>query len=158
MFNTKKYHHDYYLAHREEAIKNRHQYYLDHQSEIIKKAKLYRVVNKERDAEKWRERDRLRRKLNREFYNFGKRLSRFRKRLKLMEILNQYVCVKCGEGDYRCLQFDHMNAGGNKDRLKHSGRNDGREMIRYYVSHPEEARLKLQLLCANCNTKKSRNV
>lgn len=61
-----------------------------------------------------------------------------------------HVCVRCGEFDKRCLQVDHINGGGH-----HEARIKGRTgMIRYYITHPEEAKQKLQVLCANCNTRK----
>ena len=54
-------------------------------------------------------------------------------------------------GKYCCQSI----GGGNIDR-KRLG-DHVRKVIAYYILHPEEARLKLQLLCANCNTKKSRS-
>lgn len=67
------------------------------------------------------------------------------RRKVLFDILGN-VCVKCGFMDIRALQIDHINGGGCKERKigVHS-------MIAYYSSHPDEAREKLQILCANCN-------
>jgi len=82
----------------------------------------WRSSNRERHAKVWRSRD--------------ERIKR-----KLFLILGQDSCMKCGFSDKRALQFDHINGGGNKDI----------KTLTYYVNHPEEARQKLQVLCANCN-------
>lgn len=69
---------------------------------------------------------------------------RVRRKEKLFEILGSHVCIKCGFADKRALQFDHKNGGGVKDQHIH-------DIYNYYSSHPEEAKQKLQVLCANCN-------
>jgi len=56
-------------------------------------------------------------------------------------------CGKCNFDDIRALQFDHIKGGGSVDRKLHAGHN----FYRYYLSHPEIAIRKLQVLCANCN-------
>lgn len=66
---------------------------------------------------------------------------------KMFHLLNQHICIKCGQFDKRCLQIDHKNGGGTKQRLTMGVKT----MWRYYLKHPEEAREKLQVLCANCN-------
>ena len=45
--------------------------------------------------------------------------------------------------DRRCLQIDHINGGGNKQRLICRNNN----YFRYVLTHLDE----FQLLCANCN-------
>lgn len=58
-------------------------------------------------------------------------------------------CVHCAyDTDIRALQIDHINGGGMNE-IKHFGGNT--PMFRYYINHPEEAKQKLQILCANCN-------
>lgn len=54
---------------------------------------------------------------------------------------------ECIIADRRCLQVDHINGDGAKDRkrLRSVG------VVNYYFSHLAEARGKVQLLCANCN-------
>ena len=68
-------------------------------------------------------------------------------RLKLLGILGG-KCVHCGFSDFRALQFDHINSDGpaSKKRFRTTT-----VMIYYYLKHIEEARLTLQVLCANCN-------
>lgn len=58
-------------------------------------------------------------------------------------------CVRCGESDWRCLQIDHVNGGGQKEHkeIQTSG-------ILYKIRNDPESRKDYQLLCANCNWKK----
>lgn len=77
-----------------------------------------------------------------------------RARKKVLEIRVEMLttlggkCKKCGFADSRALQVDHINGGGNKERM--SGRTSG-----YYFKNVTESFLrgenKYQLLCANCN-------
>lgn len=67
---------------------------------------------------------------------------RFNKRIKMLDFLGG-KCVKCGFGDYRALQIDHINGGGYTE-LKSMG-NHG--VYKNVYIHPEN----YQLLCANCN-------
>jgi len=56
-------------------------------------------------------------------------------------------CTHCGfDKDVRALTLDHKNSDGSEDRKK-----NGSKIARYYILHPEEARERLQVLCANCN-------
>jgi hypothetical protein len=48
----------------------------------------------------------------------------------------------------RVLQIDHVDGGGAKE-LKRIGH--ARDVYLFYLKNPEEAKLKLQPLCANCN-------
>ena len=61
---------------------------------------------------------------------------------------------ECGVTDIRCLQLDHIRGDGTVDRIKH-GCNYG--VVYYYYRHLDEARVNLQLLCANCNWVKRYN-
>ena len=75
---------------------------------------------------------------------------RMRIRESIMEILGGPMCVLCGYNqDIRALQLDHKYSEGNMDKLKFSSNNT---MYRYYRDHPEIAKAKLQVLCANCNS------
>ena len=53
----------------------------------------------------------------------------------------------CPVDDERCLQLDHIDGHGADDRRRLGLRN----VVDYYSQHIDEAREKLQLLCANCN-------
>jgi hypothetical protein len=72
----------------------------------------------------------------------------------LFFILGGYKCVKCGFHDHRASERDHINDDGYLDNQRFS---DDRSRDLYYVYHPEEARKKLQVLCANCNSIKEKN-
>lgn len=56
-------------------------------------------------------------------------------------------CVKCGMLDLRCLQIDHINGGGGKE-IRSTG---AYARYKWIKSNVEEAKLKYQILCANCN-------
>lgn len=56
-------------------------------------------------------------------------------------------CLSCDFSDIRALQLDHIHGGGSKELDK----NGNISMYYYYLKHPEEAKEKLQVLCANCN-------
>lgn len=59
-------------------------------------------------------------------------------------------CVICGERDYIVLEFDHINEDGAARR--HAGWTIGK-----YLRHHDVAREHgLQLLCANCHARKTR--
>lgn len=109
--------------------------YLDRKDEYLEYKSKYSQEHKDEIYES-----------NRDYYE--------RKRLQLCELLGGVVCsnVKClvdgGCRDSRCLQIDHKDGDGYNERKKFKGVNS---MIQYYLKHPEEAREKLQVLCANCN-------
>lgn len=71
-------------------------------------------------------------------------------KIRLMQILGQYACVYCRCQLFACLEFGHKNGGGNEDR-KRFGYDAPAAMRRYYIQHPEEARQKIEVTCANCN-------
>ena len=68
-------------------------------------------------------------------------------RNQLINILGGFKCVRCGFLDSRALVIDHIYGGGTQEQ-KAVGR---RALNDYYLKHPEEAKEKLQILCANCN-------
>jgi hypothetical protein len=53
----------------------------------------------------------------------------------------------CKVTDIRALRFDSINGYVTQDAKEKGG---AIAMLLYYTSHPEEAKLKLQILCANC--------
>jgi hypothetical protein len=71
-------------------------------------------------------------------------------------------CVECHyDTDLAALQIEHKNDDGAVDRKRFGGtcnNYDIHKMIWYYLNHPEEARQKLQILCANCNSIKQRRL
>lgn len=77
--------------------------------------------------------------------DFDRRNDRLSTRLELVDYLGSR-CVKCGFSDIRALCIDHISGGGTRDRLTR-----GANYYRYYLEHLEEAKDKLQVLCANCD-------
>ncbi len=69
-------------------------------------------------------------------------------RLKLMRILGDIKCIRCGFCDIRALQIEHKKGGGRKDIEKYGG---SQQMYKYYTEHPKIAVKRLQIFCANCN-------
>jgi len=67
-------------------------------------------------------------------------------RKRLVDLLGG-KCARCGFSDYRALQIDHKNGGGRKETLVRGNI----QMYLRYLKSPEEAKLHLQVLCANCN-------
>ena len=69
-------------------------------------------------------------------------------RKKLLEIIGK-KCVSCGyKNNTLALQLDHKNGDGKIDRKRFASNST---MYRYYLNNIEEAKIKLQTLCANCN-------
>ena len=76
-----------------------------------------------------------------------------RQRTELVEFLggrcqNSKCLVVGGCRDLRCLHVDHKDGYGNEDRRRFK---NNYTMYGYYNRNREEAVVKLQLLCANCN-------
>lgn len=64
-------------------------------------------------------------------------------------------CIRCEFSDFRALQIDHINGGGNKD-IKKKGRGGQyyNQVIKSFLNNENV----YQLLCANCNwIKRSEN-
>ena len=69
------------------------------------------------------------------------------RRLKAFDLLGN-KCVQCAETDWRCLQIDHINGGGQKERKKFPSH----KMFYMYVLKQLRVGSKdYQCLCANCN-------
>ncbi len=77
--------------------------------------------------------------------------NRIRYRLELMDILGGKKCKQCGFTDNRALHIDHIKGGGCREYKPQHGYNSMRMYV-FYVKHPEQAKKKLQVLCANCNS------
>lgn len=91
---------------------------------------------------------------NREYFRLIRVAWQNKLRSSLIQILGS-VCVRCGIDDVRVLQFDHIFGGGVAE-IKNLG--GSWMMYAYYRDNPDVAKLKLQLLCANCHVLKTRGV
>ena len=78
--------------------------------------------------------------------NHTRKLRIIKERVRLMKLLGGVLCNRCKINDYRCLQFDHINGGGTKDKKNHNG-----HLHIKYLNNPNLAKKILQVLCANCN-------
>ena len=98
------------------------------------KVRAIQRAYKERDPERYRRID----------LEKAKRHYRFLRR-QVLDLLGG-ECVRCGFNDERALQVDHIDGGGNKERIALNGANASvyrRVLATNGVGY--------QLLCANCN-------
>src|SRR5690242_6769553 len=72
-------------------------WYWRHHDKAIASRRQYYLRNKEQELEALRQ-------------------AVVKKRAALFELLGGAKCARCGFSDTRALQFDHINAGGRKDR------------------------------------------
>jgi hypothetical protein len=89
---------------------------------------------------------------HRQEYTEYRKQYRFSIRDTLIQLLGGR-CVACGSN--KKLEIDHINGGGRAERRLKFG-NDIHELYRYYVGHPEDAMLKLQILCELHNKEKKK--
>ena len=80
------------------------------------------------------------------YTNVKTRRDRIRK--ELIDFLGG-SCRNCGYENILALQVDHIFSDAKKDRQRF--KNDLYVMYFYYLSHPKEAKERVQVLCANCN-------
>lgn len=75
----------------------------------------------------------------------------------VLHLSDEIKCKRCGYTDFRALQIDHINAGGNRERDERKGKGGGglgsqNRFWKLILSLPRDvARAKYQVLCANCN-------
>lgn len=74
-------------------------------------------------------------------------VSRRELRSKVFDLLGT-KCARCGFSDLRALQIDHINGKSRTDPIGNS-----RQIVflRRILNLGEEAKLRFQILCANCN-------
>jgi len=143
---------NYNLEHREEHKVYQKDYYQKHKEKKLKYLQNYRVIHKNKIKEyskNWRE-------INKERIS-KKRVEKTQKlRLEVMKKLTDGN-IRCqnpncstfgGCKDIRCLQIDHIDGGGTKER----------KTVRSYSFYSKllklpskELKSKYKLLCANCN-------
>lgn len=76
-------------------------------------------------------------------------------RIRLCKILEdgRIKCRGCNVDDIGLLSFDHIEGDGLEDRIRFN--NQPEVLWAYYITHPDEAKQKLQALCKNCHWIKS---
>lgn len=91
-------------------------------------------------------------------HNAKRRKYKDKHRETIVEILGGNKCSckgincwhegECIVNDRRCIQIDHINDDGHKERRSVT---DYRQVYVKYSNNPEMVKQNLQLLCANCN-------
>ena len=74
------------------------------------------------------------------------------KRDVIADALGGWRCGVCGNSDRDVLTFDHKDGHGEAERNQMGGQFP---TINYYFMNLNEAKRKLQVLCANCNWRKN---
>lgn len=154
--------HEHYLKYRDGYIKRAKEWRKKNPKKCREACKKYRLIHPKEINEnnkKWRQKNKEKVKLWKSMSPEKKReyqkrcLDKLRR--KVLEILGN-KCIHCGESDIRCLQIDHVNGGGCKERkklfLKHYG-----TYLRFVLKEIQADSKDYQLLCANCNWKKKYN-
>lgn len=127
---------EWFKTHRDEQLIKSRQNYQKNKEKNRQYSKEYRKAHRQKLVEYSKK----------YYYESGVRESRYLDYIllkqKAFELLGN-KCCKCGFTDYRALQIDHINGGGNKEiyHIKTHG------VYRKVIADPE----KYQLLCANCN-------
>lgn len=156
MFDEKVYNRDYYQKHRQRILEYANTYRLGHQDEICEYRKLYGQEHS-RKLREYAKLYGLEHKQNLTY--FSSLNAKERNFLLKTKILSSYsnppeipVCNNCGEQDIDVLCLDHLKGGGSKHR-----RSLRKEGIRFYEWIMRSGFPKgYQVLCYNCNTKKSK--
>ena|SRR3990167_8765379 len=137
----------YYLRNKERLDANIRKYYFkNHEREKKRERDRYKKLSTDKE---WRKHNG---EIQKKSYlkNRDKKLAREKrnwreKRLNLLNIIGQGVCKckVCGFSDYRALQVDHINGGGNKEKKQKTRK----EWLENMIGNPSL----FQILCANCN-------
>jgi hypothetical protein len=121
------------------------EYYITHREQISQQFKKYYEVNPEPKKE------RAKRYFDTHHEQCRHRQKEYRERLRsraFEHISDKIECSKCGETDLRVLNFHHNDGGGTKDRGQLESSLYYKRIQRLPI---EEARIKFQILCANCH-------
>ena len=118
-----------------------HNYRITHLEDFARRQREYRMRKNSPITEYIRKHNQIQRAPRLPSYSI--RLKRF----KLIEVLGN-ICIQRGFSDRRALQLDHKNGGGTQEYSKFGGHD---KMISHYIKNIEDAKDKLQVMCANCN-------
>lgn len=140
---------EYYQKNRKHLLQIHKKYRDKHKKEILERQRNFRIKNKKILNEKRREDYKKRPSYYRKITNNHK----IKRRMSLFNFLcnGNICCQKCSFRDIRALQLDHVKNDGSQDRKRFKNENN---FYFYYYNHYLEAKEKLQVLCANCNTLK----
>ena len=77
-------------------------------------------------------------------------------KIRAFYVLTKHIkCAECGSTDFDILQAHHKRGDGHRHRrsLGKGGHGAGMRTYRWILTHKNEARRTLELLCANCHQK-----
>lgn len=141
--NQKEYDRKYYAEHREEILRKHRKYNQEHRERINKAQRKYR----KKYPEKRKEITRRHYQKHREEVLIKTRERAFKLRMKVLRALGG-KCVYCGFSDFKALEIDHVEGGGNKEiRSLHRY-----AYLNHVLSEVKKGSRKYQLLCSNCNS------
>ena len=139
----------WYLRNTKHALDTSKEHYQNNRYKRLQQCKEYYEKNRNIILERIRQ-QRFRDRQPRSLLDKKRRLGH---RQILFSLLGRQ-CILCGyDKSELALQFDHINGGGRKEWRENWKSHSN--MIKYYAHHPDEAKQKLQVLCANCNAIKA---
>lgn len=156
---------NWYSQNKTKRMDTASKYYLNNKEKIKNKSNMWYLYNKDNVLEKHKKNyleniDEERKKLKKYYYENVKILSekrsikRIEEKIHAMNILGGIVCKHCGCVDIRYLQIDHIHTNSKNKREKLITN----QIHKNIIKNPEQAKLKYQVLCGNCNTiKRSKN-
>lgn len=130
----------YHWSHREKQLRKSQEWRNEHRERFLTGMKNWYEEN--------REQIRKYRQSHKEEHNLYVAKRRKQVKILLLKILGSKC--NCGFSDYRALEIHHPEKSvkvRDKQRFKANI-----TMYRYYLKHPEEAKINLQILCANCHS------
>ena len=115
-----------------------HDYHLKHKDEINKRSKQYNINN----------------------FIYLSQYRSTKNRQERNKIIDEYgsECILCKNNDYDILEFDHVNNDGYLKNPRYKGFRKSMpiRLLKKYLREGIIVKEDLQLLCANCNRKKTK--
>jgi hypothetical protein len=144
-----KYNKNYYQTHKEKLKGITQNYYWSHKKEVSIHNKIHYLNN----TEKTLERNKLWQSTHRQQVNIYLKKYYINQRTQIFTLLgNKCSNPKClvigGCTDVRCLQVDHVNGGGVKERKSFTSQY---AYYKFVLNQIKAGSKDYQLLCANCN-------
>jgi len=140
MYDSKEYHHRYYVEHKEHILKRQREWYRENHERVLAHQRQYSHAHREQDRtwhKEWRSK-------HRDHFNYTRRLLDAKIRLRILRHYSpNLACAACGYRDIRALSLDHINRNGREMRAR-LGSHERQWIIKN--NFPEG----YQVLCMNC--------
>jgi hypothetical protein len=150
----REYNQSYYQTHQQERLIYQQEYRKENKEKVSEYGRVYHLKNRDRVI-KYHKQYHKTNKEKIDLYNERKHIWR---RMTILQLLSDdgvhIRCAQCADDDIDALHIDHINGGGLEDKRRFAGNYDC--MLIYYINHPDEAKTRLRILCANCNIIKYR--